>query len=194
MIMSLKDIKIGFALTGSSCNFEEIFPIIERIANKGADIYPIISYAVDTFDTRFGTAEEWKEKLRQITGKELIKTIVDAEPVGPKLNLDIVVVAPCTGNTIAKLANGITDTPVTMACKAHLRNQKPVVLGIATNDGLGANGKNIGLLMNMKNIYFVPFGQDNPHNKPNSLIAKFEYIEETIEKALQGKQIQPVLL
>lgn len=194
MIMSLKDIKIGFALTGSSCNFEEIFPIIERIANKGADIYPIISYAVDTFDTRFGTAEEWKEKLRQITGKELIKTIVDAEPVGPKLNLDIVVVAPCTGNTIAKLANAITDTPVTMACKAHLRNQKPVVLGIATNDGLGANGKNIGLLMNMKNVYFVPFGQDNPHNKPNSLIAKFEYIEETIDKALQGKQIQPVLL
>src|SRR5699024_5282214 len=138
--------------------------------------------------------EEWKEKLREITGKELIVTIVDAEPVGPKLNLDVIVVAPCTGNTIAKLANAITDTSVTMACKAHLRNQKPVVLAIATNDGLGANGKNIGLLMNTKNIYFVPFGQDDPYNKPNSLIAKFDYIEDTIEKAIEGQQIQPVLV
>lgn len=192
--MELKDMKIGIALTGSSCNFEYVFPQIENLAKKGADLYPIISYSVDTFDTRFGTAEEWKEKLRQITGKELISTIVDAEPVGPKMNLDILVVVPCTGNTIGKLANAITDTPVTMACKAHLRNQKPLVLGIATNDGLGANGKNIGLLMNTKNIYFIPFGQDDPHNKPNSLIAKFELLEETIKYAIEGKQIQPVLL
>lgn len=191
--MVLKDMKIGFALTGSSCNFEEIFPLIEEIASKGADIYPIISHAVDTFDTRFGTAEKWKEKFREITGKELISTIVDAEPVGPKLNLDVIVVAPCTGNTIAKLANAITDTTVTMACKAHLRNQKPLILAIATNDGLGANAKNIGLLMNTKNIYFVPFGQDSPENKPNSLIAKFHKIEETIEKAMEGKQLQPIL-
>lgn len=192
--MSLRGKKIGFALTGSSCNFKDIFIEIENIAKKGADIYPIISHSVDTFDTRFGTAEEWKNRLRKITGREPISTIVDAEPVGPKLNLDVIVVAPCTGNTIAKLANGITDTPVTMACKAHLRNQRPLILAIATNDGLGANGKNIGLIMNTKHIYLVPFGQDNPNNKPNSLIAKFEYIEKTIEAAILGRQIQPVLI
>lgn len=192
--MTLKGLKIGFALTGSSCNFSLVFPIIEDLTNKGADIYPIISHAVDTFDTRFGTAEEWKNKFKEITGKELIRTIVEAEPVGPKLNLDVIVVAPCTGNTTAKLANAITDTSVTMACKAHLRNQRPLVLAIATNDGLGANAKNIGLLLNSKNIYFVPFGQDDAINKPNSLIAKFDKIEETIEDALKGKQIQPLLV
>lgn len=192
--MDYNGLKIGFALTGSSCNFEAVFPEIEKLANKGADIYPIISSAVDTFDTRFGTAEEWKNKLKSITGKELIRTIVEAEPVGPKLNLDILVVAPCTGNTTAKLANAITDTSVTMAVKAHLRNNKPVVLAIATNDGLGANAKNIGLLMNMKNIYFVPFRQDDPFKKPKSLIAKFELIQPAIEEALKGSQIQPVLV
>lgn len=192
--MKIEGLKIGFALTGSSCNFSAIFPIIEELANKGGDVYPIISHAVDTFDTRFGTAEEWKEKLKKITGKELITTIVEAEPVGPKLNLDVLVVAPCTGNTAAKLANAVTDTSVTMACKAHLRNQRPLVIAIATNDGLGANAKNIGLLLNTKNIYFVPFGQDDALNKPNSLIAKFDKIEETIEKALEGKQVQPLLV
>lgn len=193
MKMVLKGKKIGLALTGSSCNFQNVFPQIERLAQEGADLYPIISEAVDTFDTRFGTAEEWKESLRQTTKKELINTIIGAEPVGPKLNLDLLLVLPCTGNTIAKLANGITDTPVTMACKAHLRNQKPIVLAIATNDGLGANAKNIGLLLNTKNIYFVPFGQDNAIKKPNSLVAKFEMLPATIEEALLGKQIQPLL-
>lgn len=190
----MKGLKIGFALTGSSCNFSFVLPIIEDLAKKGADIYPIISHAVDTFDTRFGTAEEWKNKLKEFTGKDIIKTIVEAEPVGPKLNLDVIVVAPCTGNTTAKLAHAVTDTPVTMACKAHLRNQRPLVLAIATNDGLGANAKNIGLLLNTKNIYLVPFGQDDPINKPNSLIAKFDKIEETIEWSLRGKQIQPLLV
>ena len=192
--MTMEGLKIGFALTGSSCNFGIVFPIIEDLANKGADIYPIISHAVDTFDIRFGRAEEWKKKFKEITGKELITTIVEAEPVGPKLNLDVLVVAPCTGNTIAKLANAVTDTSVTMACKAHLRNQRPLVLAMATNDGLGANAKNIGLLLNTKNVYFVPFGQDDAFNKPNSLIAKFDRLEETIEKALEGKQIQPLLV
>lgn len=192
--MSLKGKKIGFALTGSSCNFSIVFPQIEKLANEGVDIYPILSQAAATFDTRFGHAEEWKEKFRLITGKELIETIVDAEPVGPKLNLDILVVAPCTGNTLGKLANGITDTSVTMAVKAHLRNNKPVVLAIATNDGLGASAKNIGLLINMKNIYFVPLGQDNPEGKPKSLVAKFHEIKPTIEEALKGNQIQPVLI
>ena len=191
--MSLKGVKIGWALTGSFCNFQFVFPHIENIAKEGADIYPIVSYSVDSFDTRFGKAEEWKNKLKEITGKDIISTIVDAEPVGPQLKMDIMVVAPCTGNTIAKLANAITDTPVTMACKAHLRNQRPLVLAIATNDALGANAKNIGLLLNTKNVYFVPFGQDDPINKPNSMIAHFDKIKLTLEEALKGKQIQPIL-
>lgn len=191
--MTLKGVKIGWALTGSFCNFQFVFPHIENIAKEGADIYPIVSYSVDSFDTRFGKAEEWKNKLREITGKDIISTIVDAEPVGPQLKMDIMIVAPCTGNTIAKLANAITDTPVTMACKAHLRNQRPLVLAIATNDALGANAKNIGLLLNTKNVYFVPFGQDDPIKKPNSMIAHFDKIKLTLEEALKGKQIQPIL-
>lgn len=192
--MDLKNLKIGIGLTGSSCNFEKVFPIIESLGEKGADLYPIISPAVDTFDTRFGRAQEWKEKLKKICGKDLITTIVDAEPVGPKLNLDIMLVAPCTGNTLAKLANAVTDTSVTMACKAHLRNERPLVLAFATNDALGGNAKNIGMLLNIKNIYFVPFGQDDPHKKPKSMIADFEKIEDTMEAALRGKQLQPILL
>lgn len=191
--MKLKGLKIGWALSGSFCNFQYIYPEIEKLANNGADIYPIISYAVDSFDTRFGTAEDWKAKLKEITKKELITTIIEAEPVGPKLELDILIVAPCTGNTISKLANAITDTPVTMAAKAHLRNQKPLLLAIATNDGLGANAKNIGLLMNTKNVYFVPFGQDDAIGKPNSLISDFGKIENSIMDALGRKQLQPVL-
>lgn len=191
--MSLKGKKIGIAITGSSCNFSKVFPEIEKLANEGADIYPILSKAA-TFDTRFGKAEDWKEKLKKITGKELIQTIVEAEPVGPKLDLDILVVLPCTGNTAGKLANGITDTSVTMAVKAHLRNNKPVVLAIATNDGLGVSAKNIGLLINMKNIYFVPFGQDNPEGKPKSLVAKFTKLIPTIEEGLMGNQVQPILV
>ncbi len=192
--MDFKGLKVGIAITGSSCNFEKVFPQIENLANMGADLYPIISPAVDTFDTRFGTAEEWKKKLMLITGKELIRTIVEAEPVGPKLNLDILIVAPCTGNTLAKLSQAITDTSVTMACKAHLRNHKPLVLAIATNDALGANAKNIGTLLNTKNLFFVPFAQDDPFKKPNSMISKFELIPETIEAALGGKQLQPLLV
>ena len=192
--MSFSGVKIGFALTGSFCNFSKVVPEMENLAVLGADIYPIISYNVDTFDTRFGTADEWKKRIEDISARKIIKTIVDAEPVGPKLNLDIMIVAPCTGNTLAKLANAITDTPVTMACKAHLRNQRPLVIALATNDGLGANAKNIGLLLNMKNVYFVPFGQDDAINKPNSLIANFNLIEKTISEAIYKKQTQPLLI
>ncbi|HHV45355.1 MAG TPA: dipicolinate synthase subunit B [Tissierellia bacterium] len=191
--MSLEGVKIGWGIAGSFCNYQYVFPQIERIKNLGADIYPIMSYNAASIDTRFGKAENWNQKLREITGREIIQTIQDAEPLGPQLNLDIMIVAPCTGNTLAKLANGITDTPLTMACKAHLRNQRPLVLAIATNDALGANAKNIGLLLNMKNIYFVPFGQDDPFKKPNSMIANFEKIEETLREALKGKQIQPII-
>ncbi len=192
--MQLDGLKVGFALTGSFCTLEKVIPEIERIVKEGADVYPIISEAVDKFDTRFGEAEKWKSRLKDITGREAICSIIQAEPIGPKAMLDILVVAPCTGNTISKLANAITDTSVTMACKAHLRNQKPLVLAISTNDGLGMNAKNIGMLMNMKNIYMVPFEQDDPIKKCNSLMAKNELIIPTILESLKGKQIQPILV
>jgi dipicolinate synthase subunit B len=190
--MLLEGIKVGFALTGSFCTFGIIVPELEKLVSEGAEVYPIISEAVDKLDTKFGKAEEWKGRLRSITGKSIISSIVEAEPIGPKAFLDILVIAPCTGNTLGKVANAITDTPVTMACKAHLRNGKPVVISIST-DGLSANAKNLGFLLNAKNIYLVPFGQDNPTVKPNSLVANTELILPTILEALKGRQIQPVL-
>lgn len=191
--MLLQGIKAGFAFTGSFCTFEKTIKELERMVTEGADVMPIISGAVDSFDTKFGRAEDWKTKIEGITGKKLVRTIVEAEPIGPKALLDILVIAPCTGNTLGKLANGITDTPVTMACKAHLRNGRPVVIAISTNDGLGANAKNLGALLNTKNIYFVPFGQDDPIKKCNSLMAKSELIIPTVLEALQGRQLQPIL-
>ena len=191
--MLLQGVKIGFALTGSFCTFTKVMPELERLVSEGADIIPVISEAVDKFDTRFGKADEWKARIEGITGKKIIKTIVDAEPIGPKSLLDIIIIAPCTGNTLGKLTNGITDTPVTMAAKAHLRNGKPLVLAISTNDGLGSNAKNLGLMLNAKNVYFVPFGQDDPVKKCNSLTANNELILPTILEALKGKQLQPIL-
>ncbi len=187
-------IKIGFALTGSFCTIGKVVPEVEKLVSTGAKVLPIISGSVDKFDTRFGTAKDLRLKLEGITGEKVIDSIIDAEPFGPKALVDLIVIAPCTGNTIAKIANGITDTPVTMACKAHMRNQKPVVIAISTNDGLGANAKNIGLLLNMKNIYLVPFGQDGPDSKPNSIVSETTLIIPTIEYALKGKQIQPLLI
>jgi len=192
--MRLEGIRVGFALTGSHCTLDEIFIELKNIKNEGADIYPIISYSVDETVSRFGSPDKWKKELASLTGKRGINSIVGAEPVGPEKMLDVMVIAPCTGNTLAKLANAITDTPVLMAAKAHLRNQRPVVLAISTNDGLGLNARNIGLLINTKNIYMVPFGQDNPTGKPNSLKAQTSLIIDTILQALEGKQIQPVLL
>lgn len=151
------------------------------------------SFNAQTCDTRFGSAKDYVEGICDITGNEGIRTICAAEPIGPNNFLDIMVIAPCTGNTAAKLCNGITDTPVLMAAKAHMRNGKPLVISISTNDALGANFKNIGMLMNTKNVYFVPFGQDNCKSKPNSLVAKMELLPETIEYALNGRQIQPVI-
>lgn len=192
--MQLKGTKIGFAVTGSHCTIRDILDQVSRLAEAEAEVYPIISQTVDSFDTRFGTSDEWKESLKKITGHEIINTIIDAEPIGPAKMFDIMVVAPCTGNTLAKLVYGITDSPVLMAVKAHLRNQRPVVLAISTNDGLGINAKNIGLLLNMKNIYMVPFGQDNPDVKANSLVANMAQLSDTIYKALEGQQLQPVLI
>lgn len=191
--MQLQDVKIGFAFTGSFCTFAKVIPELEKIAAEGADILPIISDAVDSFDTKFGRADEWKSIIEKICGKKIIRTIIEAEPIGPKALLDILVVAPCTGNTIGKLANGVTDTAVTMACKAHLRNGRPLLLAPATNDGLGANAKNIGVLLNCKNVYFVPYGQDDPLNKCNSLMADFEQLIPAIRESLKGRQLQPLL-
>lgn len=192
--MKLKGVRIGFAITGSYCTIREVLGQISRLVECGADVYPIISSSVDSFNTRFGTSEEWKEALRKITGHEIIRTIIEAEPIGPNKLFDIMIVAPCTGNTVAKLANAITDSSVLMAIKAHLRNQRAVVLAISTNDGLGMNAKNIGLLLNTKNIYMVPFGQDNPAVKANSLVAKMSLLADTVLNAIEGRQLQPVLI
>ncbi|MDD4168934.1 MAG: dipicolinate synthase subunit B [Desulfotomaculaceae bacterium] len=192
--MRLQGVRVGFALTGSHCCLADVIPQMRNLVNEGSELFSIISDAVDTNDTRYGSSLHWKEMLKEITSKEIVSTIVGAEPIGPQKLLDVVVVAPCTGNTLAKLASGITDSTVLMAVKAHLRNQRPVVLAVSTNDGLSINAKNIGLLLNMKNIYMVPFGQDNPTGKPNSLVAKWELIVDTILEAMKGKQRQPLLI
>lgn len=191
--MLLEGVKIGFCITGSFCTFEKVLAQIKNIKNNGADIIPIFSYSVASTDTRFTSAADFRDKVESITGNKVISTIVGAEPIGPKKLLDVIVIAPCTGNTLAKLANGITDTPVLMAVKAQLRNNKPIVIAVSTNDGLGNNGKNLGLIMNMQNIYLVPFCQDDPQGKTNSIIANMDKILDTIVLAIEGKQIQPVI-
>lgn len=192
--MDLAGIKLGFALTGSFCTFEQVFPQIERLFLAGVEVIPIVSERVATTDTRFGTAEFWLTKLQQITGKKPLTGITEVEPLGPQRLLDILVVAPCTGNTIAKIANGISDQTVPLAVKAHLRNERPVVIAVSSNDGLAGNAVNIATLLNLKNIFLVPFGQDDPLHKHNSLVAKMELIPETVQLALDGKQIQPLLI
>ena len=192
--MILKNVKIGFALTGSFCTFSKTIEQMENLANLGAEIIPIMSYNSYNLDTKFGTALEHINKIKEITKKDIIHTIQEAEPIGPKKMTDIMIIAPCSGNTIAKLANGVTDTPVVMAAKSHLRNQKPLVIAISTNDALSGSAENIGKLLNRKHYYFVPFRQDNPITKPNSLVFDSKSIVETLEKALELEQIQPIIL
>lgn len=192
--MSLNNKNIGVALTGSFCTFDKAFTEIERLVENNANVYPIFSNSSQTINSRFGNASDFLKRMKDLTGHDPITTIEGAEPIGPKAYLDVLVILPCTGNTIAKLANGITDTPVLMAAKAHLRNGKPVVISLASNDALGMNLKNIGVLMNSKNLFFVPFGQDSPTGKPNSMIAHTNLLILTIENALDGKQIQPVII
>ncbi|MCO5388691.1 dipicolinate synthase subunit B [Desulfosporosinus sp.] len=192
--MKFDGLRIGFAITGSHCTVHEVTQVMKRLVDEGAEVTPIISYSIDSMNTRFGKAEDWKHRFQEITHKELISTIPDAEPIGPNKMFDCVVIAPCTGNTLAKLANGIIDSPVLMAAKSHLRNQRPLVLAISSNDGLGLNARNIGTLLITKNIYLVPFGQDNPEVKANSLVAHMDKIPDTILMACAGKQIQPVLV
>ncbi len=191
--MLLKGKEVGVALTGSFCTYEKVFQGLEALVNEGAHVQTIFSGVSQSIDSRFGKAADFLRRAEQITGEKPIRTIEDAEPIGPGSLLDILVILPCTGNTIAKLANGITDTPVLMAAKAHLRNEKPLVLSVSTNDALGMNMKNIGLLLNAKNIFFVPFGQDHPVKKPNSMIAHTELLVPALMEALEGRQLQPVI-
>lgn len=188
----MKKLTIGFALTGSFCTIPTVLPILDELAQVH-NVIPILSPIVANTDTRFTNAEELKKAIKASTGKDPITTIAQAEPIGPKKLLDVLVIAPCTGNTLSKIYYGITDTPVAMAVKSHLRNDRPVVLAISTNDGLSNNAKTIGALLNMRNIYFVPFGQDNYEKKCHSLVAHFSDIQETAEAAFEGRQIQPLL-
>lgn len=192
-VFTVEGIRLGFAICGSFCTFAKIVPQIEVLRNLGYDIFPIMSEFSYQTDTRFGSAADFIAQVEGICGRETIHTIVQAEPIGPKALLDIVLVAPCTGNTVGKLASGITDTSVTMAVKAHLRNQRPVVLAVSTNDALGAAAKNIGVLLNQKNIYFAPMRQDDPIHKPQSIVADFTQIPQAIGYALKGVQMQPVI-
>ena len=184
---------IGFAITGSFCTFKKILPCIQKLIEQGNDITPIFSYTVSQMDTRFYKASEFAQDIEALTGKKAITTIADAEPIGPKNNLDIMIIAPCTGNTLAKLNNAITDTPVLMAVKAHMRNNKPLLIAVSTNDALSSNAKNLGEQLGKKNIYFVPFAQDDCIKKSNSLIADYDLINEAADLALIGKQLQPLL-
>lgn len=191
--MKLEGRTVGFALTGSFCTYSKIFPQVEKLVQLGAEVIPIMSEISYTTDTRFGKAEEHIKRLEKITGKKVIASVKEAEPIGPQKLLDVLVVAPCTGNSLAKIAAGMADTSVTLAVKSHLRNRRPVVIGISTNDGLGNNAKNIGALVNMKNVYLVPFGQDDWNAKENSLISHMDLIIPAVEHAMDGKQLQPVL-
>lgn len=192
--MSLAGKRIGFGLTGSHCTYEAVFPQIQRLMDEKAEVVPIVTYTVQNIDTKFGKAKDHIAKIESITGKQVISTMQEAEPLGPKYPLDCMVVAPLTGNSMSKLANALTDSPVLMAAKATMRNQNPVVLGISTNDALGLNGVNLMRLMASKYMYFIPYGQDDPYLKPNSLVAKMDYLVDTVEGALQRKQIQPVIV
>lgn len=186
---------VGFALCGSFCTFKKVIPQIEALVSLGYNVIPIMSGVSYSTDTRFGKAEDFIKQIEDITGKKIIHTLCGAEPIGPKMLLDALVIAPCTGNTLGKMANGITDTSVTLAAKAHLRNSRPVIIAVSTNDALGAAAKNIGLLMNSKNIYFVPMRQDDPLNKPNSIVADFTKIPETLDFVLtNGMQNEPLYI
>ena len=184
---------IGFAMCGSFCTYSSVFPVMTALARQHS-LIPILSFNAASIDSRFGTAKEHIRLAGEISGRAPILTIADAEPIGPKKLLDLLIIAPCTGNTLAKLAHGIVDTPVTMAAKSHLRNGRPVLIAPATNDALSGSAENIGKLLARKNIYFVPFRQDDPAGKPTSMIADFGLIPEAAEAAMQGKQLQPILL
>ncbi len=189
----MKKTSIGFAMTGSFCTFERVLKQMEALVRRGYEVVPVLSFNAGMLDTRFMTAEHLRARIVEITGNEPIDTLAGAEPIGPKKMTDVFLIAPATGNSLAKLAGGIYDTPVLLGAKSHLRNDRPLVLAVSTNDGLGAAAQNIGRLLNVRNIYFVPFGQDDPVKKPRSLVADFSQIPRTIAAALSGVQMQPML-
>lgn len=189
----MKKTSIGFAMTGSFCTFERVLKQMEALVRRGYEVLPVLSFNAGMLDTRFMTAEHLRARIVEITGNEPIDTLAGAEPIGPKKMTDVFLIAPATGNSLAKLAAGIYDTPVLLGAKSHLRNDRPLVLAVSTNDGLGAAAQNIGRLLNVRNIYFVPFGQDDPVKKPRSLVADFSQIPRTIAAALSGVQMQPML-
>ncbi|HIS98842.1 MAG TPA: dipicolinate synthase subunit B [Candidatus Faecaligallichristensenella faecipullorum] len=185
--------RVGLVMTGSFCTFQKVFDQLEGLKQSGCQLYPILSDKAYELDTRFFTAEQVRDTLKKATGREIWHTLQQVEPIGPKKLLDLLIVAPCTGNTLAKMAQGGVDTPASMAVKSQLRNGRPVLLAISTNDGLGVSARNIAQLLTMRHIYFVPYGQDDPEGKPASLVAHMELLAESAEAALQGKQIQPIL-
>lgn len=191
--MSLENLKIGLGITGSFCNFSETKNVICDLKKEKIDVIPIISFATRDFDTRFFKKSEYIKMLEEETKNRVVDTIQKAEPIGPKNLVDAILICPCTGNTLAKLAHGITDTPVLMAIKSHIRNNKPVIIGVSTNDGLGMSLENIGRLLNTKNMYFVPFRQDDYVSKPKSLVLDYKYTIDALKFALKGKQIQPII-
>ncbi len=186
-------IRLGFAMCGSFCTLDKAMRELERLSEK-YDILPIMSQITYETDTRFGRAKDFIDRAKCACKKDVIHTVKDAEPIGPKRMCDALVIAPCTGNTLAKLCLGVTDTAVTMAAKAHLRNARPLIIAVSTNDALACSAKNIGMLLNCKNIYFVPFSQDDPQNKERSCIADMTMLDKTITEALSGKQITPVIM
>ena len=190
----MEPIHVGFALCGSFCTFRRVIPEMERLVKLGYDVHPIMSGAAYATDTRFGAAADFRNEIAAITGREIAATIPAAEPIGPRRLLDALVIAPCTGNTLAKLACGIADTPVTLAAKSHLRNGRPLLIAVSTNDALAGAAKNIGALQNFKHVFFVPYRQDDPAEKPNSVVADFTRIPAALAAALEGRQLQPVLL
>lgn len=191
--MKLKGLKVGLGITGSFCNFNQVKNVINELKVEGANVIPILSKNSTSLNTRFYKAKDFVKMVEENTNNKIIDSIEKAEPLGPKKLIDIMVICPCTGNSLGKLANGITDTPVLLATKSILRNDLPVVIGISTNDGLGTSFQNIAKLLNTKNIYFIPFRQDDYISKPKSLVLNYTYIIDTIVEAMQGKQIQPIL-
>ena len=189
----LRGVRIGCAMTGSFCTFKRAFDAWRELKSAGAELVPIMSFNAASMNTRFYPAAEAIAEFEEICGREVLRTIPQVEPIGPKKLFDLLIIAPCTGNTLAKLANGITDTPVALAAKSHMRNGRPVLLAVSTNDALGASAQNIGRLLNTKHIYFAPFGQDDPEHKPNSAVAHFEMLPKAADLALQNRQIQPIL-
>ena len=190
----MEKVRVGFAFCGSFCTYSEVMPALERARARYGDVTPIVSEKSAGTDSRFGPAHEFLREMERICDRRVIDSIPKAEPIGPQKLLDVLVIAPCTGSTLARLANGFSDTAVTMAAKAMWRNGRPVVIAVSTNDGLGASAKNIGLLMEKKNVFFVPYRQDDPVGKPTSLVADFSRINDAVDAALEGRQVQPVLL